>query len=397
MIDRRSALAMLLGCAASAAAQDTRRPAAPRHVLPFDLYDNRIYLEVATPSEVVGDFILDTGAQVTHYTAEFVARAGLATAGSIGISGTGAGRVAGVRVAPLALRIGDLSLPVGRGVAAPADALFGEVYRGTGRRFDGILGHDLFAAHAVEIDYAARALRLHPPGTQLPAGAAIPIRLIDRKPYLEAALVLRDGVLPALLHVDTGFGGVLSLNARFVAAQRLLDRAGPLLPTWLRGVGGITEGRLARLDAVRLGSVELAGPITGLALVQGAGVRAEAAGRVGGELLRRFTVGLDYASRTLSLAANRSLAEPFETDMSGLSLIAEDEAIRVWHVAAGTPAAAAGVRENDRIEAIDGVPTVSLDLERVRLRLRGDGEDRRLRLSRDGAVVEAMLRLRRRL
>jgi hypothetical protein len=372
---------------------------APAHVIPFELYDNRIWLAVSGPGFGPRPFILDTGAQSTHYTAELAAEARLRTAGRVGITGTGTERIRGSYVAPTTLRIGSLALPVGRGIAGPADALFGPVYSGIGRRFDGVIGYDLFAAFVVEIDYSGGQLRLYERGRRgtLPA-ERIPIRILDRKPYLAASLALGGERIPANLHLDTGFGGAISLNANFTERHGLIDRAGPTLRTTLRGVGGATEARVARLPAIRIGSFELAGPIASLALVQGRGVRSDSSGRIGGELLRRFTVTIDYGGRAMKLVPNAGIAVPFETDMSGLAIaMAADGAIDVASVADGTPAAEAGIRETDRLVALDGVPIERTTLEAVRLALRAEGAVRRLRIARGGREREVSLVLRRRL
>jgi hypothetical protein len=400
--------ALLLAAASPAASQPapTDAPAAapaaamPLHVIPFDLYDNRIYLQVGGPGFAGRTFILDTGAQSTHFTAELVAEARMRTAGGVGITGTGTGRVAGRYVAATTLRIGALAIPVGRGISAPAEALFGSVYSASGRRFDGVVGYDLFAAFVVQIDYAARELRLYPRGrAPAAAGEAIPIRLIDRKPYFAAQVSIAGApAMPVLLHLDTGFGGALGLNQGFVARESLLGRVGPTLVAWNRGVGGVTEARLARLGTLQLGPFAIERPIASLALVRGAGVRAASDGRIGGELLRRFTVTIDYGARTVHLAPNASLGTPFEADMSGITLLAAAEGTPiVANVAEASPAAAAGLRDGDRLIAIDGRPASGMSLEAVRAALREHSAARRLTVLRDGRQIEMTVALRRRL
>lgn len=378
----------------------TGRTAEPAYTIPFELYDNRIYLQVSGAGFGPRWFLLDTGAQVTHFTSELVGTAGLRTAGRVGISGTGAARIRGAYVAPTRLTIGRLQLPVRRGVSAPAEALFGPVYSGTGRRFDGVLGYDLFAAYVVQIDYAGRQLRLYQSGRQptSPTAAALPIRIVDKKPYLTGLLEVGGRAMTSNLHLDTGFGGAVSLNGNFVTAQGLVELAGPTLESSIRGVGGVTQSRTARFDALTLGGLRIARPLVGLALAQGAGVRGDSAGRIGGELLRRFTVTLDYRSRTVRLDPTEDLLKPFEVDMSGLGFVPEGTSgIVVLRVAEGTPGAEAGVQPGDRLIAIDGVPVSAGTLEDVRGLLRREGEERELLLQRGDQQIRTRLTLRRRI
>jgi hypothetical protein len=199
-----------------------------------------------------------------------------------------------------------------------------------------------------------------------------------------------------LLHVDTGFGGTLSLNGRFVAEHRLLDRLGNTLPTWLRGVGGRTEARVARIERFRLGDISIERPIATLALVQGAGVRAESSGRVGGEFLRRYTVTFDYAARMARLVSQPGVARAFDADMSGLTLREDQLGVEVIDVAAATPAEGR-VRPGDRLLAIDGRPAASIRLDELRALLREHGATRLLRLRRGQDEFEVPLRLYRRI
>lgn len=372
----------------------------PAYTIPFELYDNRIYLQVSGPGFGPCWFLLDSGAQVTHFTSELVREAGMRTAGRVGISGIGTARIRGAYVAPTTLRIGGLELPVRRGVSGPAEAVFGSIYSGTGRRFDGVLGYDLFAAYSVQIDYAGRRLRLYRPGRHPRSSTAetMPIRIVDRKPYTTAILLAGGRTLPANLHLDIGFGAALGLNSAIVSREGLIERAAPTVASSMGGVGGVTGSRTGRLEAVMLGRLRVRRPVAILALVQGAGVRSDSDGWIGGELLRRFTVTIDYRTRTMMLDPNAALHEPFDTDMSGLGLLLEGQgSILVSAVGEGTPAAEAGVQRGDRLLALDGVPAATRTLEEIRKLLRQDGEERELLLQRGSQQIRSRLRLRRRL
>jgi hypothetical protein len=374
----------------------------PRHRIPFELYGNRIYVQVSGPGFDRSLFLLDTGAGRTHYTAELVTQARLPTSGSIGITGAGPGRVAGRRVAATTLRIGSLTLPVSSGISGPAEPLFGNIYSGAGRAFQGVIGYDLFAAYVVRIDYEQRVLWLYDRGNfRGPRATAIPLRIVDRKPYFTAAIGAPGSApIAANVHLDTGGGGVLGLNGRYVSQQRLLDRVGPTLPSAIQGVGGATQSRLARIETLQLGRFTLASPVVSLALAQGGGVRSDSAGWVGGAALRRFTVTIDYPRRSMWLEPNSSFGQPFNADMSGLTIYwtaTPADTLHVSNVAEGSPGDVAGVRAGDRLLSINERPAALLGIDEIRELLRGDGERRKLRLLRDGRELELWLVLRRRL
>ena len=385
-----------------ALAQDEVQAAAarqPLHVLPFELYDGRIYLQASIAGSGPRTFLLDTGAQVTHLSAELVAETGLETYGSLGISGTGPGRIKGTYVRAAGLEVGGFRLRIKRAIAAPAETLFGPVFAGSGKRFEGVIGHDLFDAYVVEVDYGERLIRLHDPkGFAYPEGTdVIPIRLDDKKPYLTGIVTLGGEPIAANLHLDTGSGGAVGFNGDFVAQHDLVTLAGRTLPSLARGVGGSSPARLGRAQSLTIGTTVIAEPLVTFALTQGRGVRADSAGRIGGALLRRFTVTINYPEGTIGLLPNANFGRPLETDMSGLALTSSDGGIRVFRVEEDSAGAEAGIIAGDRLLSIDGMDASALSLEAIRAKLMQHGETRNLVVKRGAVELSLPVTLRRRI
>jgi hypothetical protein len=277
--------------------------------------------------------------------------------------------------------------------------LFGSIFAGSGKYFDGVIGYDLFAAYVVEIDYERREIRLHDPaGFAFPEEAdVVPIRLLDRKPYVAASFSLGGETLGGDFLLDTGAGGALGFNGDFVAAQRLIERAGRTLPSSSRGVGGATPARLGRLESLLVGRTVLPGPLATFSLAQGRGVRADAAGRIGGALLRRFTITFHYAAGSVGLVPNGNFGRLLETDMSGLALVSHEGGVLVSRVSEESSALEAGVRQGDRLIALDGKPVARLSLEAIRAMLIEHGATRLLEIEREGRIFSVPILLRRRI
>jgi C-terminal processing protease CtpA/Prc len=112
-------------------------------------------------------------------------------------------------------------------------------------------------------------------------------------------------------------------------------------------------------------------------------------------LLRRFRVFLDYERSRLVLEKSGSFDEPFASDASGLTLVAEGaelDRVRVAGVVRGSPGEEAGIRAGDRILTVDGKPVADLpELNRKFLEV---GRRWALHLDRDGRGVEVRLRSR---
>ena len=68
---------------------------------------------------------------------------------------------------------------------------------------------------------------------------------------------------------------------------------------------------------------------------------------------------------------------------------------RIWRVLPDTPAAVVGIREGDRVIALDGRLASELTLDQLRERLMAPGRTVRLTIERDGTRREIALPLRR--
>jgi S1-C subfamily serine protease len=108
----------------------------------------------------------------------------------------------------------------------------------------------------------------------------------------------------------------------------------------------------------------------------------------------RFVVTFDYPRETVYL---RRLAHPDDDtgkfDRTGMWINLAWGGMRVMDVAAGSPAAAAGIKPGDLLTEIDGRPVAARTLSDARrqLKLLAPGKPVTLVYSRAGATAEARL------
>jgi C-terminal processing protease CtpA/Prc len=84
--------------------------------------------------------------------------------------------------------------------------------------------------------------------------------------------------------------------------------------------------------------------------------------------------------------------------MSGAFLIAEGrdfKTVRVDRVFERTPAAEAGLRENDLIQAVDNRPVTEYTLEDLREMFRNAGSEYLLTIQRNGLTLAIKVKMRR--
>jgi len=100
----------------------------------------------------------------------------------------------------------------------------------------------------------------------------------------------------------------------------------------------------------------------------------------------------------MMLEPNAQFAEPFEVDMSGLDMAAEGEdfsVVVVYETERGSPAAEAGIQEEDVLTAIDGRSAREFSLAQIRKMFMQDGKEYLITLKRGEKEVQTKLKLRR--
>jgi hypothetical protein len=274
---------------------------------------------------------------------------------------------------------------------------------GLGQPISGILGYDLFKQFVVQIDYARRTVAFHAPARySAPADAEVlPIAIQDQVPLVSSEILGASGSAAVKLVLDTGQTSALTLVRSFVDRQRLLTpgqpevriTTGALLP-------GQVPATVTRINGLKLGRFTLGHIVTNVAAdTEAAGLDDDSTGILGGALLKRFIVAIDYSRNQLILESrsDQGVAEPTEFDMSGLSLVAQGDGYREYRVRSvipASPGADAGVMAGDVIATINGRPAAELTLNEVRELFRRDGQECALELRRPGANVAKVANVR---
>jgi hypothetical protein len=367
---------------------------------PFELNSNKIYVQVKVNGRGPWPFVMDTGAYHSIIDLELARELELDITGREGMRGAGEKQIEAGEVVVKELSLPGLTYRAGKIPTIPINRVVSPV---EGRPLRGLLGAEVFNHFVVDIDYARRQVTFHDSRQFRYAGqgTSLPLTRMGEHAFVSAEVETLGGQrLKGKFLVDTGARVALTLNTPFVNEHGLIA-AEPRPPraTVGGGIGGELIHYLGRVKELRVGSLTIPRPVTTYSQDRtSVFASAEYQGLIGADILRRYRVIVDYPHQRIVFEESVKTAEPYEFDMSGMFLIATTpgyQSFVVQSVVEGSPAAAAGVKKGDRIEAVDGNPAAELTLEELRQQLKRPGAEVRLQLRRGEDVIQASVTLRR--
>jgi hypothetical protein len=316
--------------------------------VPFDLTPgNQIRFSMQLDGRPV-TAILDTGVSYTLLakTSPAVDRAKLVAGGSATAIG---GQVALQWMPTRTLALGGVSRTGGGVTVADLPA----IATGSADAVDLLVGRDLIAAYALDIDYAGRRFRLLRSGRMPFTGDTAPLAISANRQVYESRATLGSHVLAPLV-VDTGDGSSITVTDAGWKAARLAGL--PTTTTIAFGLAGPAVSRLAIVPAIRLGQRTARSVEVRIEAPGGFSQSIGTAGRIGSGFLQSYRVLLDPGAGRMILAPGPKADVAPLRSTSGLLLGVAPGRLTVLHVMRGGPAAATGWKEGDTICSIDGVP-----------------------------------------
>jgi len=324
-------------------------------VLPFDYSTRHVWLRASIDGGPEHDFLFDTGASVTVLDSTFAAGAGIATEGRMQAAGAGAsGSAAFAKLGSLTVRGPDgdgVELHDLRVAVLSVNPMFAPYFW---REMAGIIGYDFISRFVVTIDYDRSVLVLRDPKTFRFAGSEPPLPMVMNGvvPALRGTL---DGRHEGLFRLDVGSSSTVDFHAPFAKRHGLEKKLRGAREVTGAGFGGHFTSALGRARSMAFGPYRWADPMVSVSrATEGAFASEEFAGNVGNRILERFRVTLDYDGRRVWLEPGARYRERDSFTRAGALLVREDGRVRARSVLPGSPAAKAGLREDDEVTAVDG-------------------------------------------
>lgn len=374
---------------------------------PFDLHANLIVLKATLDDSDTLRFILDTGVTSTIITDPKRAKSlDLKYVRRVKLTGAGEGGdlTANVSVGHQ-IRIGDIVASKQNIVVLDEDVL--KLSEFLGVSIHGIFGHDIFSNFVVTIDFEQKMLYLTDPNKfryKNSMGTIYPIVLTQSKPYTDAiAMVSNNKEIPMRLVIDTGAGHALLLSASEKDPIQLPQKV--MRANLGRGLNGEINGHIGRVDKIRMGTLEMDDILASFPDSLSFSMKFPPSnqgrqGSIGCELLRRFTVTLNYRDGYMILKPIKNrIKETFEHDMSGMDVRAKGDEFNDYYidkVLEASPAYESGLREGDQIIFVNNQNVKNMAISEIyKILSRKEGKEIELFVRRKGELKFASFRLRR--
>lgn len=303
----------------------------------------------------------------------------------------------------------------------------------------GIIGYDLFKDLVVDINYTKKRIKLYSPKKYKEKSCNkcenFGLEFYNKKPYFNASVIVRNKNIPVKLLIDSGSSDALWL---FENDSLSLTVKNNYFDDFLGyGLSGSVHGKRSKIDSFKLKSFALNKPLVAFPDSSYIAVLRKIKGRrgsVGGEVLKRFNITMNYRKARMTLKRNSNFSKPFSYNKSGIEV--ENEGVRlvteyekntisdsnrsvrntntinvqavfantrkyvvkkaytISHVRVNSPAARVGLQKGDVIIKINGNDTIKYTLQELIYKFYGkQGDKINLEIERLGRKIKVEFKL----
>ncbi len=284
---------------------------------------------------------------------------------------------------------------------------FDYLSQGLGTQIHGLLGYDVFDSFVVQIDYKDKKLTLYDPkfykerrkDKLLKKLKPIDMEIVRRKPYIQATVLDENNrSIKTNLLVDSGASHAISL---FSSTDRRLEVPDNSLYTYIGvGLSGDIYGHIGRVKRLSIDNFGFKKPLITYPdeeSVQVSDYETDRSGSIGADILKRFTIVLDYHGGEMLLRPNSDYKSDFKYNLSGLDIttpIPDFPMFEVTKIRKGSPAWIAGLEVGDQIVSINGIETSEFSLSNIIQMLQSKaGRTMRVDIRRQNELISAKFTL----
>ncbi len=189
---------------------------------------------------------------------------------------------------------------------------------------NGIIGYSFFKNNIIEIDYQKKRITVYKDRKvlekrKMKSFSALPISVVKDRAYLNVKVKLDNKESDLKLLVDTGLGDGLWL----FEDEKIRSNSNYFEDVLGEGIGGTVFGKKSRLEELEFSNFKFKSPLVSYpdtASYKQLRLIKNRNGSLGGEILKRFSVYMDYKGEQLYLKKNAFFDNPFDYNMSGIEV-----------------------------------------------------------------------------
>jgi hypothetical protein len=352
--------------------------------IPAVFAHNLIFIPVRINNGNTSMFELDSSAQYTSIEP--------ARAKELGLAVSPTGTVDRVELTMPGLQLRIAALPV------IAQKNFAET---TGQPAHGILGRDFFDHAVIVVDYIRQTVQVFDPATYTYAGQgkAFPAIGTSGPPLIRAKGDVGRKGFDADFEVDTALDSAIVFYQSFLDSKKISAAHFKAISASYPELDEGSKIQVGRIKEFQIGAYNVQEPVALFSQSNSkTAANNKAAGAIGGDFLRRFSVVFDLPHQRIYLDPNLQINHTAQEDMSGLSILAKGANLKTFEIVqvrSGTPGSDAGLKEGDVIAGIDEEPAADLTLSALRDLFRQVGHEYKLLIDRHGQSLPITIKMRR--
>lgn len=345
-----------------------------KYVLPFEMYNNLIIIDVSINNSQPLSFILDSGVSDIIITElGFGDSLELNYAREIKVTGLGKGEaIDAFYSVENDVEIAGI-ISSGQNIRVLMQDVF-SLSKRMGQKIHGLIGYSVFKNYIVEIRYAQRKIILYEQEAfskpKNRKAFTLPLEINQTKPYITAETNINgDSTIKVKLFIDTGASHTLWLaedceNYICVPKNAVSKYLGA-------GLNGDITGHMSVIKKFYLGNITFKTMITSFPdheSVQNLFQENNRNGSIGAEILRRFTIIFNYLDNEIIFIPNSSLKDELAVNRAGFEIEMPIPGIPVYTVAFiedKSPSANAGLQQGDQILSINGNNTLQISFNEL--------------------------------
>ena len=325
--------------------------------IPFELVDDLMYVKVKINDNAKENvFVFDTGATADLLDSSIAKELGLKPNYKQNTTGAGGTKSYDVILSQKLSLNNSISVDNTHLVLSDLS----RIIRRSGKKFDGIIGYSLLKDHVTKIDYDSNEILVYNKIQDLTTdgyesisfefGNGIPI------PQFDINITLRNSeTFKGKVFFDSGAGLTILMNSPFAESNEISNKVKKRLISKSENLHGESTSEKIAIKSMNIGGYRLSEmPINIAHDKNGVSSYEDYLGILGGAVISKFNVILDYNTSTLYLKPNKNFTKPFDFPMSGISLIkTEDGKIIIDSVEKTSTAFKNGIRKGDQILSVN--------------------------------------------